>query len=63
MRLCVLSVLWALALSGQEIERLDRNRLTPPTVDRIVESRMRASRVRRLALALLNRIEVGYVKA
>jgi len=63
MRLCLLSALLAGTLTGQGIERLDGKRLTPAAVDQIVESRMRASRVTGLALAVLNRNEIAYVKA
>ncbi len=62
MRLCVLSALFAGVLNGQGIERLDGQRLTPAAVDQIVEGRMRESRVTGLALAVLNRNEIAYVK-
>ena len=50
-------------LSAQGIERLDGNRLAPAVIDQVVESHMRVGRVTGLALAVLSRNEVSYVKA
>ena len=63
MRLTFLLVLFASFLFGQGIERLDGKRLTSAAIDQIVESRMREARVPGLALAVLNRNEIAYVKA